>query len=134
MRVCDDERLKPDAGLRLAQAVAGAADAPTLDRFFERRRRLIRPRIAERLLDKSREQLRVDFNRSLTLARCAEHIATRLGEERLRALSLRAMANALSVGGNNQAAVGLHEEAMAVFEQIAANRRKRERSVPRSSR
>ena len=119
MRVGDAERLKPAAGLRLAQAVAGVADAATLDRFFERRRRLIDPRMAQRLLDKSREQLRVDFNRSLTLARCAERIATRLGEERLRALSLRAMANALSVGGNNQAAVGLHEEAIAVFEQIA---------------
>ena len=114
-----DERQKPGAGLRLAQAFAGMADEPALDRFFERRRRLIHPRIAERLLDKSREQLRVDFNRSLTLAKCAERIATRLGEERLRALSLRAMANALSVGGNNQAAVGLHEEAVGVFEQIA---------------
>ncbi len=73
---------------------------------------------AQSLLEQSREQLRVDFNRSLALAQSALRLAEDLGDERLRALALRAAANALSVGGNNQSSIDHHTEAIAAFERV----------------
>jgi len=71
---------------------------------------------AQSLLEQSREHLRVDFNRSLAFAQSAREAAERVGDERLRALALRAAANALSVGGNNQSSIDHHTQAMASFE------------------
>jgi len=74
--------------------------------------------LAQSLLEQSREQLRVDFNRSLALAQSARRVAEDLGDERLRALAMRAAANALSVGGNNQSSIDHHTEAIAAFERV----------------
>jgi CHAT domain-containing protein len=72
--------------------------------------------LAQALLEQSREQLRVDFNRSLALAQNALRVAEDIGDERLRALALRAAANALSVGGKNQSSIEHHTQAIAAFE------------------
>ncbi|HLG57667.1 MAG TPA: CHAT domain-containing tetratricopeptide repeat protein [Vicinamibacterales bacterium] len=111
-------RAKPAAGRRVSQAIAALEGAEACQAFFARHIRLIDPRLAQRLLDQSRVQLRVDFHRSLTCAQAAAAIAEQLGDERLHALSVRAMANALSVGGHNQASVERHAQAIAAFERL----------------
>jgi CHAT domain-containing protein len=73
---------------------------------------------AQGLIEQSRELLRVDFHRALTAAQEAAAIAEEIGDVRLQALSTRAQANALSVGGNNQLSVERHAQAIAAFEQI----------------
>jgi CHAT domain-containing protein len=74
--------------------------------------------LAQALLEQSREQLRVDFNRSLALAQSALRVADEVGDERRRALALRAAANALSVGGKNQISIEHHTLAIAAFERV----------------
>jgi CHAT domain-containing protein len=74
--------------------------------------------LAQSLLEQSREQLRVDFNRSLALAQNALAVGEDIGDERLRALALRAAANALSVGGKNQSSIEHHARAIAAFEGV----------------
>lgn len=78
----------------------------------------VAPPGAEQLLEQSREQLRIDFNRSLKLARDAAALAERSGNRDLHGQALRAMANALSVSGNNQASIEQHERAMVEFEAV----------------
>jgi CHAT domain-containing protein/tetratricopeptide (TPR) repeat protein len=85
-----------------------AAVAPSYPRTAE----------AQRLIEQSRQLLRVDFHRALTSAQEAAVIAQEIGDVRLHALSTRAMANALSVGGNNQSSVEHHTQAIAAFEQL----------------
>jgi CHAT domain-containing protein len=111
-------RVKTNAGLRVSRTLAALADAAARDRFFARRAGLADRQLALRLLDRSREQLRVDFHRSLLLAQGAVRIAEQLGDESVHALGLRAMGNAMTVGGNNQASVEHHAAAVAAFEKI----------------
>lgn len=73
---------------------------------------------AQRLIEQSRELLRVDFHRALASAQEAVAVAIQIGDLRLQALGARAQANALSVGGNNQHSVELHTQAVAAFEQL----------------
>ncbi len=73
---------------------------------------------AQSLIEQSRELLRVDFHRALTCAQEAAAIAREIGDARLFALSTRAEANALSVGGNNQLSVERHAQAIAAFQQL----------------
>jgi CHAT domain-containing protein len=80
--------------------------------------RLVNIALAQRLLERSRDQLRVDFSRSLAFAQSAQRVAERAGDEHLVALALRAAANALSVGGNNQDSIDLHTKAIATFEHV----------------
>jgi CHAT domain-containing protein/tetratricopeptide (TPR) repeat protein len=77
-----------------------------------------RTTLAQSLIEQSRELLRVDFHRALTSAQEAAAIAQETGDVRLQALSTRAIANALSVGGNNQRSVEHHAQAIAAFEQL----------------
>jgi CHAT domain-containing protein len=72
--------------------------------------------LAQSLIDQSRELLRVDFHRALTCAHEAGSIAEEINDVHLHALSTRAIANALSVGGNNQASVEHHAQAIGVFD------------------
>jgi CHAT domain-containing protein/tetratricopeptide (TPR) repeat protein len=74
--------------------------------------------LAQSLLEQSREQLRVDFNRSLALAQSALSVAEGVRDDRLRALALRAAANALSVSGKNHSSLEHHTEAIAAFERV----------------
>jgi tetratricopeptide (TPR) repeat protein len=111
-------RVKPAQGHRVSLAIASLPDEYARDRFFARHRRLADARLAQWLLERSRDQLRVDFSRSLAFAQSALRIAERVGDEHLRALALRASANALSVGGNNQASIDLHTQAIAAFERV----------------
>jgi CHAT domain-containing protein len=110
--------VKPAPGLRVSRAISGLPDEVAVERFFARHHRLVDARLAHWLLERSRDQLRVDFSRSLAFAQSAHRVATRLGDEHLCALALRASANALSVGGNNQASVELHDHAIAAFERV----------------
>jgi CHAT domain-containing protein len=75
-------------------------------------------RRAQSLIGQSRDLLRVDFHRALLCAQEAAAIATEIGDERLIAISTRAQANALSVGGNNQLSVEHHLAAIAAFEKL----------------
>ena len=70
------------------------------------------------LIDESRKLLRVDFHRALVSAQEAAAIAETIGDAHLQALSTRAMANALSVGGDNQRSVECHARAIEVFERL----------------
>ena len=115
MSVAVAPRVKANAGLRVARTLATLANAEDRDRFFSRRTSLVDRQLALRFLDRSREQLRVDFHRSLLLAQGAVRIAEQLGDESIHALGLRAMGNAMTVGGNNQASVDHHAAAVAVF-------------------
>ena len=111
-------RVKPAAGRRVSKAIATLEGPSATERFFARFPRLLDSRLAQTLLAQSRDQLRIDFHRSLITAQGAAGIAQQLGDTRLFALSTRAIANALSVGGQNQAAVERHDQAIAAFEQI----------------
>lgn len=111
-------RVKPIAGSRVSRAIASLPDESARERFFARHARLINPQLAQRLLESARDQLRVDGRRSLTFAQSAHSLGERLGDERLRGLGLRAMANALSIMGDNQAAIELHVQAIAAFERV----------------
>ena len=71
---------------------------------------------AQSLIEQSRELLRVDFHRALTCAHDAATIAEEIGDVHLHALGTRAVANALSVGGNNQASIDHHAQAIGVFD------------------
>jgi CHAT domain-containing protein len=82
----------------------------------------VTPAQARGLIEQSRELLRVDFARALTCARDAAAIAEAIGDAHLHALSLRAIANALNVGGNNQASVDHHADAIARFERLGDSR------------
>lgn len=103
-------------GVRVAETLvavrAGSARTPLLHRWPG----LARPAVVHRLLDRSREHLRVDCHRSLLLAEGAAAISEHLHDRDLQGQSLRAKANALGVSGNNQAALELYEQALAAFE------------------
>ncbi len=116
MSVAVGRRTRPAAGARVSRVLAALSDDEARARFLDRRPRAASPRVAAILLDRAREQLRVDVNRSLALASGVRAIAERLEDDHLRALGLRAMANALSVGGDNHASVELHAGAIAGFE------------------
>ena len=118
MSVAVATRVKPSQGYRVSLAISSLTDESARDRFFARHRRLADARLAQWLLERSRDQLRVDFSRSLAFAQSALRVAERVGDEHLRALALRAAANALSVGGNNQASIDLHTQAIAAFERV----------------
>jgi tetratricopeptide (TPR) repeat protein len=102
------------SGVRLAGAVDGLAEHGR-EAFFVRWARVVNGPMARRLIDRSRENLRIDPRRALVLGRTAAAIAERLRDPHLHGQSLRAMANALSVAGDNLAAVELHEQAIAAF-------------------
>ena len=118
MSVAVATRVKRAPGTRVAHVIANLPDVPALDRFFARHPGLINVALAQHLLEHSRDQLRVDFSRSLAFAQSAQRVAERVGDEHLIALALRAAANALSVGGNNQDSIDLHTKAIAAFERI----------------
>ena len=118
MSVAVATRVKPAPGFRVSRVISNLADAAAVDHFFARHGRLVNAPLAHWLLERSREQLRVDFSRSLAFAQSAHRVAERVGDERLRALALRAAANALSVGGNNQRSIDLHTQAIAAFERV----------------
>ena len=103
------------SGVRLAGVVDALAEHRR-EAFFGRWARLVSGPVAQRLVERSREQLRIDPRCALALGRTAAAIAERLRDPHLHGRSLRAMANALSVAGDNLAAVGLHEQAIAVFD------------------
>lgn len=70
------------------------------------------------LIERSRQLLRVDFPRALTCAQEAAALADAIGDVHLHALSLRAIANALSIAGNNLSSVEHHAIATAAFERV----------------
>ena len=73
---------------------------------------------AMRLIERSRDLLRVDFHQSLVCAKESVQISEAIGDLPTLALGQRAIANALSVGGNNLASVEHHEKAIAAFERL----------------
>jgi tetratricopeptide (TPR) repeat protein len=106
---------KSRSGVRLATAVDGLAEHHR-EEFFVRHARLVNGHVARRLIDRSRENLRIDPRSALVLGRAAAAVAERLRDPHLLGQSLRAMANALSVAGDNLAAIELHEQAIAAFD------------------
>jgi len=72
--------------------------------------------VIDRMIEASRAQLRVDARRSATLAGRAARIADRVGDRERLGRSLRAQANALSVGGDSRSAVQFHDRALALLE------------------
>lgn len=105
-------------GVRLAQALtafgAESIAAPLLHRWPG----LARPAVVHQLLERSREHLQVDSHRSLLLAEGAVVISGHLNDRALLAQSRRAKANALCVSGDNQAALGLYQQALTAFEAL----------------
>jgi CHAT domain-containing protein len=110
-------RGKPARGYRVSRVLSRLPDE-AVEGFFARHGRLANAQLAQWLLDRSREMLWVDFNRSLTYAQSSQRVAERVGDDHLRALALRAAANALSVGGNNQGSIDLHTQAIAALERV----------------
>ncbi len=118
MSVAVAARVKRAPGTRVARVIANLPDVSALERFFARHPALANVALSQRLLERSRDQLRVDFRQSLAFAQSAQRVAERVGDEHQIALALRAAANALSVGGNNQDSIELHTEAIAAFERV----------------
>lgn len=82
---------------------------------FLTQQQLCSPAVAQQLIEAARTSLRIDPQRSLSLAEAATIIATSLSDEGLLGPSLRAKANALHVLGDNQSALAFHEQALALF-------------------
>ena len=118
MTIAVATRPRPNSGLRLSRALAALADSAARERFFARRQRLLDRQVAQRLLARSREQLRVDFRRSLVLAEGARRLADQMRDDMAQALSLRAIGNAMTIGGDNHGAVEQHAAAIAAFERL----------------
>ena len=104
------------SGLRLARIMEQLTGDDARQQFLRRRAKLVRAGVVLRLIEQARELLRVEPRTAIGVADAAACIAQALGDGRLRALSLRAKANALSVAGRNAAAVDVHAEAIAGFE------------------
>ena len=79
---------------------------------------LFRPEVVAELTELVREQVRVDVQQALNLADAAILMARELDHKESLARALRAKANALYAGGENAAAVDLHQQAVALFEAI----------------
>jgi CHAT domain-containing protein/Tfp pilus assembly protein PilF len=108
---------KHDTGPLIAE-LAKLRDESERSAFVKRhKRRLLTPGLVEELADEVRKRVRVDMHEALHLAEGAVLIAGELGAPESKALSFRAKANALYILGQNQAAVELHEQAIALFRQ-----------------
>ncbi|MBI3050374.1 MAG: CHAT domain-containing protein [Acidobacteria bacterium] len=102
-------------GVRLAGAMAPPKGG-SADRLLRWWPRLLRPAIADQLIQAARLQLRVNTRRSALLAEAATAIAESLQDPERLGRSLRARANALSVSGDNRAAARLHDRALALLD------------------
>jgi CHAT domain-containing protein len=78
----------------------------------------MRVEVVERLTEAVQEHLRVDTARALGLAEAAVAIARTLGDKETLARSLRAKANALYLVGDNRSSVELHQQSLALFEEL----------------
>jgi CHAT domain-containing protein/tetratricopeptide (TPR) repeat protein len=109
-------RPRRSSGIRFAESLARVEDEPSRQRLLARWPRLVRPDFAHRLLEASRELLRVDSRTSLVLAQAAGTIAAGLSDCHILGLSRRAAANALCLSGSVRESLALHQQAIAAFE------------------
>lgn len=96
--------------------ISQLSDAPSRKRFLAHNRRLSSPEIVEHLAIKAREQIRIEPRRALNLAEFALLLSLRLRKPEIRALALRAKANALYASGKNKEAVAFDDRAANIFE------------------
>ncbi len=116
--------------LPIADLLGLATDA-SREAFVDRHARLIDPAVVVRLAEEVRRHVRVDTQQALRLAEAGIAIARRTEDRTARALAARAKANALYMLGQNQAAVNLHDSAIALLEE-AGNREELGRSLSAS--
>jgi CHAT domain-containing protein/tetratricopeptide (TPR) repeat protein len=109
-------RTRRSSGIRFAESLARLEDEPSRQRLLARWPRLVRPDFAHRLLEASRDSLRVDARTSLILAQAAGTIAAGLSDCHVLGLSRRAAANALCLSGSVRESLALHQQAIAAFE------------------
>lgn len=98
------------------EALLTLADDATRTTYVDTRPELVQAALVEQLVEAARQHLSIDRRRSLALAAAAETIATRVGDDRLLARSVRARANALWASRANVAAVEHHQRALRAFE------------------
>jgi CHAT domain-containing protein/Tfp pilus assembly protein PilF len=91
-------------------------DAASRKKFLARHRRLLSSEGIDALTAAVREQMRVDAHRALGLAEVALTAARQMRKPELKALAIRAKANALYASGRNKDAVALDECAAKIFE------------------
>ena len=102
----------------LLAELARSSDEAGRKKFLRRHPRLLQAEVVERLGDLVRERLRVDRQEALRLAEAALAISEVIGDDRARAHSLRAKANALWFLNQNQAAVELFDQSLALFKTL----------------
>ncbi|HKW87306.1 MAG TPA: CHAT domain-containing tetratricopeptide repeat protein [Candidatus Acidoferrales bacterium] len=100
----------------LLSKISQLSDASSRKRFLALNRRLHNPEAVETLTAAVREQVRVEPRRALNMAEFAVLLAQQLRRPEMRALALRAKANALYASGKNKEAVALDERAATIFE------------------
>jgi CHAT domain-containing protein len=86
--------------------------------FLSRNPSLFKEEVVSALADQAREKIRVDVRQALSLAEAALIIAAHLDNKESLARALRAKANVLYARGEHQAAVDLHQQAVAWFESV----------------
>ena len=111
-------RTRRSSGIRLAESLARLDDERSRQQLLSRFPKVARHDIAQRLLESSRDRLRVDARTSLILAEAAGTIAAWLADGHLLGQSRRAAANALCPLGSARESLALHEQAMAAFEAV----------------
>ena len=102
----------------LLAELAKLSDKASRTKFIRRHPRLLHAEVVEKLGDLVRERLRVDPRQALHLAEGALAISEAIGDDRARAHSLRAKANALWFLNQNQAAVELFDQCLALFQTL----------------
>jgi CHAT domain-containing protein/TolA-binding protein len=85
---------------------------------YLQRKKLLRARFVSELNEATQKEFRVNTKSALMLAEAAILIARRIRQPELLAKSLRVKANVLAAGGQNQTAVELYNEALAIFTKL----------------
>jgi len=102
----------------LVAKMAELSDEDARQEFLDKNQGLVRADIVAWLTEVVRRQARVDTKETLRIAEFTVSLARKLGEKEALAQALRAKANALYVGGKNQAAVDNHRLALDLFREL----------------
>ncbi len=102
---------------QLWQELLALGDEGLQKEFLSRHPVLLSPEAVAKYTDQIREQIRVDVPQALRMADAVLLAATMTGDRESMARAFRAKANVLYAKGEHAAAVELHEQAIALFEE-----------------
>jgi CHAT domain-containing protein len=111
---------KPSSSEDVLARVSNLADDSSRKKFFAAHASLQEAKFVRTLIDTVVSQGRVETHRALGLAEAAVFLSGKLGDQEILALSLRAKANALYLGGQNRPALEFYEKSLELFDALKA--------------